>query len=373
MDKKNLTIAIHGAEQSEGGVYNVLNSFSTGLLKGFKAIGVSAFSTRECIEKNINFNMSIGFNRNEINIWQKILSNNITNIMWTVDSAFGQNIDVIEQFSSFEKFVLFEVTPADIQAVNLYLPTLKHGYIPHATDTELWQKTGYKKENDIVFFSSVQDYEAIYQQLKETMPPLVYELMMQIREISLNNPQLTFWQICETLKKALGLEFDKEQYKMLFKNISYPLELEQKVKMIQALSDFNVKIYGNDVWKKYITGNIEYVGSCNTSESVEIMEKSKISLHCHPVALGLGLHERILNASAVETFSLVSNSPSINAEFGNAFGYFNHATFEDIAEKAQYYLNNDDERQELAKTAKNIVNQRHTWANRAESIMAITE
>ena len=225
MDKKNLTIAIHGAEQSEGGVYNVLNSFSTGLLKGFKAIGVSAFSTRECIEKNINFNMSIGFNRNEINIWQKILSNNITNIMWTVDSAFGQNIDVIEQFSSFEKFVLFEVTPADIQAVNLYLPTLKHGYIPHATDTELWQKTGYKKENDIVFFSSVQDYEAIYQQLKETMPPLVYELIMQIREISLKNPQLTFSQICETLKKALGLEFDKEQYKMLFKNISYPLEL----------------------------------------------------------------------------------------------------------------------------------------------------
>lgn len=113
------------------------------------------------------------------------------------------------------------------------------------------------------------------------------------------------------------------------------------------------------------------MGPCDVRESVDIMNKSKISLHCHPMQLGLGLHERILNASAVGTFSLVSDSPSIKAEFNDGFGYFNHATFDDIAQKADYYLTHEDEREEIAARAYETTKNRHTWACRAKSIMDI--
>lgn len=371
MDKKDIVIAIHQNEKLNDDAYNVISTFSKGLLKGFREIDVSAFSTTECIEKNINFNMAIGFNTTGIDYWQKILSNNVTNIIWSVDSVFAQNFKAVQMFSAYEKFIAFESTPADLQAVNTYIPNLKHGYIPLAADLDFWKNQPAKKENDIVYFSSMIDYEEKLQQLKETMPELVYKLMMQIYEISSKNPNLTFWQIAEIIKKTCDLNLDVDQYILLFENISTIIKYEQKAKMIQALSDFDVKVYGNGPWEKYIKGKVQYLGPCDVKDSVDIMNKSKISLHCHPMRLGLGLHERILNASAAGTFSLVSDSPSIKAEFPDGFGYFNHSTFENIAQKADYYLTHEDEREEIAQKAYEITKNKHTWACRAKSIMDI--
>ena len=373
MGKKDLIIAIHNDTTNKNDQYGILSSFANGLIRGFNDIEIKAYTTDYCFENQINFNMSIGFDLYGLKNWQKILSNNVTNIMWSTDSAFGKNNEVINQFSTFEKFVLFETTPADSPSVNTYIPNLKHGYIPVATDLELWKKSNTKKENDIVFFSSICDYEEIYKNLKETLPELVFNLMMQIRELALKYPQLTFWQISETIRKSYELEFDKDQYVMLFKNLVYAIEAEKKVKMVQALESTNLAIYGNELWKKYIKGNIEYKGSCSVEESVSIMEHSKISLHYHPIRLGLGIHERILNASAVETFTLSSDSPSLKVEFNDAIGYYNNTTFEDILEKANYYLTNEDERQELAQKAYKITAENHTWSNRAQSIIDIAE
>lgn len=373
MGKENITIAIHNETTNQQKPYNVLQSFSNGLLQGFTDIGVKAYTTDYCFENNINFNISIGFDTDGIKTWQKILSNNVTNVMWSTDSVFGKNNEVINQFSTFDKFVLFESTPADAQAIDKYLPNIKHGYIPIVTDLNLWKKNNNKKVNDIVFFSSICDYEEIYNNLKEKMPELVYNLMMQIRELAIKYPQLTFWQISETIRKSYELEFDKEQYTMLFKNLVYAIEAEQKVKMIQALSNLNVTVYGNELWKKYVNGKVEYKGNCSVEESVAIMEQSKISLHNHPIRLGLGIHERILNASAIETFTLSGDTPSLKVEFGDALGYYNNTTFEDIEEKANYYLTNEDERQEIAMKAHKTTAQNHTWKNRAQSIIDTVE
>ena len=371
MKKEDIIVAVHGNDKLEGGVYNVLSTFTEGLLKGFQQIGIKAYSTDECRNNHINFNIAIGFNTSCIDFWQKILGMNVTNIMWSVDSVFAQNYNIIKQFSSFDKFIVFEVTPADNEPVAKFFPTIKHGYIPHATDLDLWKKTNTEKDIDIVYFSSMIDYEKKLQELKQTMPDLVFKLMLQMLEITVQNPKLTFWQISQAVCASYGLNLDAEQYLLLFQNVSTLAMYEQKAKMIQALSDFNVVVYGNGPWEKYIKGNVKYAGACVVTESIIIMNRAKISLHCHPMQLGLGLHERILNASAVETFSLVSDTPSIQAEFEDSFGYFNHATFADIADKAAFYLSNEEERMKKAQAAYNITKQRHTWVNRAQSIMEI--
>ena len=276
MEKEEIVVAVHKTNEQNNSDYNILSSFADGLLNGFKQIGIKAFTTRECNENKIPFNIAIGFDNVGIEQWQHILSNNITNVMWSSESVFAKNFDTIKQFVSFDKFVVFETTPADKQALTKYLPELKHGYIPQAVDLDLWKNMHSKKEIDIVCFSPMIDIERKLKELKETMPELVFNLMMQIYELTMKNPNHTFWQITSAVTDSYGLNLDIEQYLLLFKNISELAMYEQKAQMIQKLSDFDVRIYGRGPWEKYIKGNVKYMGQCSIAESIDIMNKSKI-------------------------------------------------------------------------------------------------
>ena len=371
MEEKNITVAVHCEENDTGDLYGVKKAFANGLLKGFNQIGIKSFSTKQCIEENIAFNLAMGFDTAGLDIWQKILNSNTPNIMWALDSVFSRHFKIAKTFEAFKNFILFESSQADLQATGTYLPQLKHGYIPVAVDTEVWQKQDCAKENDIVFFATVKDYNEIIDNLKKTMPELVFNLMMEMLALSLKNPALGFWQIYQAIKATCNLQLDAEQYMLLFQNIADIVTNQQKIKLVQALSDFDLKVYGNEEWKKFVSGNVKYMGEYSINETVEILNRSKISLHTHPFALCSGLHERVLNAAAVQTFCLCSDTPSFKLEFGDSLGYFSQKNIEDVVEQARYFLENEDERNAKAQKAFEIVKTKHNWSNRAESIMKI--
>ena len=371
MSKENIVVAVYTNKTPDSKNY-IIDSFSQSLIQGFNNSGIKAYSYDYCKENNITFNMSIGFDNTGIEHWQKTLSNNTTNVMWSTDSIFKNNIKAIEQFSSFDKFVVFESTPADINAVNKFIPNLKHGYIPAGVD--ITENSSINKEIDIVYIGDIEDYEDKTLKIQQAYPELVYNLIMQIKDLVLKNPHLTFWQIAEIVNKNYEIELDKEQYIMLFQNACELVENEQKVKMVQALSDFNVKIYGNDIWKKYIKGKIEYHHECcDFEEYKNILNKSKIVLYNHPLSLGLGINERLLNATDSNALCLCSTTPSLISEFKDSFVYFNNIVFDDIAQKAEYYLINEDKRIEIVEKAKNIIKENHTWKHRAQSIIDIMD
>ena len=371
MEEKNITVAIHCEENADNDVYGAKKALAQGLINGFNKIGIKAFSSKQCIEDNIPFNLALGFDTAGLDIWQKILNSNTPNIMWSLDSIFSKHYKIAKTFASFPNFILFEATQADIQATGTYLPTLKHGYIPVGVDTEFWKKEECKKENDIVFFATIKDYNEIIDNLKKTMPELVFNLMMEILAIALKSPSLNFWQIYQAIKETCSLQLDADQYMLLFQNIADIVTNRQKIKLVQALSEFDLKIYGNEEWKKYISGSQKYMGACSIQETVQILNKSKIALHTHPFALCSGLHERVLNAAAVQTFCLCSDTPSFRLEFGDTLGYFSCKDINDAAKQAQYFLDNEDERLQKAQKAQNIIKEKHDWSTRATSIMKI--
>lgn len=371
MNDKELIIAVHCNTSEAERFYGVVEGFSQGLIKGFVQSGVKAYSTEECFEKDIPFNLAIGFDSADLKHWQKILNQKINNIMWSVDSVFIDNYKIVKNFAAFPNFIVFESSQADLQSTSTYMPTLKHGYIPHAVDLDLFHKKNVEKENDFVFFSSICDYEQIIENLKSTMPESVFNLIMDMQSLCLKNPSIGFWQVSQAVCQACELKLDAEQYMLLFKNVTDLVTNQHKIKTIQALSDYDVKIYGNGPWEKYISGKVKYMGSCSYKESAEILQKSKIALHVHPFSLCSGLHTRVLNAAATETFVLSTNTLSLNLEFGDTLGYFDNKTFDDVSQKAEYFLNNEDERQEKALNAYEIVSTKHTWNNRAKSILEI--
>lgn len=373
MNKEDIIIAVHGDDSNEGGRYNALASFSNGLIKGFNQIGIKCFSTKECFEKEITPNLAIGFNATGLPLWQNLLNQNINNIMWCVDSLFYQNYEIAEQFASYKNFIMFNSCANDTQAIRHYVPKLVHGYIPGGTDLEFWKKQEVEKEYDITFFGSIGDYEAEIQKLKDTMPELVFKLMMEFCEVAMLHPHLSLWEIYNLFNQQMGIEFDVNQFILMSRSISYIITYQQRVKMIQALKDFNLTVFGDGPWEKYISGNIKLVKGGDIRETVGLMNKSKITLHSQPFHLAGGIHDRILNASAVETLTLTGSYPTIISEFGDTIEYCNPVTYEDIAQKADYYLKNEDERLQKAQQASVIVKERHKWSDRAKSIMDIID
>ena len=371
MNKEDLIIAVHGDKESTGGRYNAIASFINGLIKGFNEIGVKCYSTKECYENQITPQLAIAFNASGLPLWQNFLNQNITNIMWCLDSVFYQNYDIATQFATYKNFVMFNSCANDTEAIKHFIPQLVHGYIPGGIDIDFWKKEDTEKEFDITFFGSIADYEAQIQKLKEIMPNLVFNLMMEFCEVALEHPALSLWDIYQFFKKQVGIEFDASQYVLMAKSISYIITYKQRVKMIQALKDFNLTIFGEGPWEKYISGNIKLVKGGDIRETVHLMNKSKITLHSQPFHLSGGIHDRVFSAAAVETFMLAAENPTLSVEFPDTFDFCNPVTYEDIAQKADYYLKHEAERQEAALKASKIVKQKHKWSDRAQEIIKI--
>ena len=369
MNKEDLIVGVHGGDSQTGGHYNVMGSFTTGLFKGFQNSGVKVYSTKECFEKNLSPNLTIGFNVTGYETWAQYLNHNVTNIMWSMDSIFFQNIEAVAEFYNNPKFVLFNVSPADNDALKAYMPQLQFEYMPHAIDPLLWKKQNVKKEYDIAFLGSIIDFDAKIEELKQIMPQESFDLLMMIYDTWVNSPNLPFWQLYKIFEKEGGLNFNLGQYNFAFKNLSQMVSHTKRVQMIEKLSDFNVKVFGDGPWEKYIKGKVEYMGPCDLSESINVVNKSRIILHNHPAQLALGIHDRILGASAVEAFVISSENDSISREFGDSIGYYKNANFENLEENIEYYLKNVNERIEKAKVASEITLQKHTWDVRAAQIL----
>jgi spore maturation protein CgeB len=371
MNKENIIIGVHGAHSDIGGRYNMLASFSQSLLKAFRNSGVQAYSVKECAERQLPVNMTIGCNVSGYETWDSILSQNIPNVMWNGDSIFYQNMEAIEKYGSNPNFVFLSVTPCDEDAIANYFPQLKRSYLPSGVDLDLWKYQDCEKEIDVVYFSAMYDYEAKLIELSEKLPPDLFSFMLDIYEIVLTNPSVPFWDVAQIVKKHRKVEFDKNQYQLMFHNLIYIIDYARRVMLVQSLSKFNLKLYGGPAWKKYISGNIEYMGECDVRESVKIMNKSKIVMQSQPLQLCSGLNERVLNSSAVETFVVSSDTKAIISAFGDNCGYYNSSNFEDVADKVNYYLTNDEERIEKAKNARKIVQENHTIEHRAQSILTL--
>lgn len=371
MDKDKLLIAVHDNDDVQCAGYRGQTAFPLGLIKGFNEIGVKSCFVSECEKTGISPNLVIGFNSNGLSKWQKYLNQDITNIMWCTDSVFYKHFDIVQQFAQYKKFVIFNSGANDIEALKHYIPKLIHGYIPFGVDLDFWKKQDTEKEFDITFVGSIGDYEEQIQKLKEIMPSLVFNLMMEFCEVAIAKPGLALWDIYTFFKKQLGLEFDASQYVLMARSVSSVITYKQRIKMIQALKDFNITILGEGPWEKYITGNMKLYKGKDIKDTRTLLNKSKITLHSQPFQLSGGVHDRVLNASAMETMVLTAENPTLSVEFGDSLAYCNPVTYEDIAEKADYYLKNENERIALAQKASEIVTSRYKWSDRAQNIVDI--
>ena len=308
MEKAELIIGVHSNAGNDAD--------AKGLIAAFSQNGVKALSIADCEKKNLTPNLTIGYDSAGISDWQKYLNKNITNIMWSTDSVFVKNAQVVEQFAKTPNFVLLTSTPCDTEPVGKFFETLKHGaLISGANPLEIADSDG-EREYDFLFSSQIVDVDAKIEELKATMPEFVYKMMMDMYHIASSNPVLSFWQIYKLFCENFGLDFDYEQYLLLFSNIAPLITSNKKIQMVKAMKDFDIKVAGSEVWKKYIEGNAEYIGISDISQ----YKKAKIVLHYQSVEMSMGLEKGFIDACAAGAMIFSSKTPSRD-RFGSSLAY----------------------------------------------------
>jgi len=369
MDK--LFVGVHGDGQYKGGMYNVLASFNVGVLKAFQKCGISADNNINYFNKNMVPALSIGFNVFGHEYWKTLLDMGITNIMWNVDSIFYQNLNVVQQYKDYPNFVLFSVTPCDEEPIKHYLPGTNYIYMPHGVDPELWKPQNCEKEYDIVFLSSIRDYNKVLAELKAQTTPQVFNVVMALYNYAMEHPEQSLWEIYQVFHKTYGLTLDLPLFHNLFHTLCYAITHKKRVELIKKLKNFNVKVWGSELWEKHIEGNVEYMGKADLTQSIDIINKSKIVLHLHPHQLCRGLHERVLNASSTGSFVISDDITTIKESFDDNFGYYRNTNYENIEDLVSYYLKNNEEREAKALQAQRITLENHTWENRVKKILEL--
>ena len=140
-----------------------------------------------------------------------------------------------------------------------------------------------------------------------------------------------------------------------------------------AKDGFNIKIIGAgaDGIRKYFNGfkNVDIQnGSISDEELNEIYNKTKISISLMAPQYRNDFSARIFNAALAECFQLSDYKNNISKYFSNGEMPF----FKDLGELKRLvirYLDDDIERERLAKLSRATVLAAHTWAYRAKEIL----
>lgn len=368
---KNTLIGIHGAPEHayEGGIYNMLGSFTTGLYNALQKKVPDLKYVYEYFEKKEFPHFSIGFNVTSLEIWDLLLDSEQSNIMWNVDSVFYDNFHIIQKYSKCPNFGCICLSKDDAEAIKSFMPNLNSFYMPLAIDPEIWKSDSTEKTRDIIFLASIEDVEAKLKNLKSQLVqnPETFNLYYEMILYSLKNPSKNFWEIYSKFNLIKDIGF----YSVLFKELTYLITYARRIELIKYLSKsgLNVEIYGNGPWEKYISGNVKYMGSVNLFDAIKIIKSAKIALNLQPLQILNGIHDRIMNSSAANTFVCTDKNTEIYNSYGNNLCYIKKHDFGGLADVLDYYLKNDEARIVKAKAAQTITLKNHTWDNRADEII----
>lgn len=129
---------------------------------------------------------------------------------------------------------------------------------------------------------------------------------------------------------------------------------------------YNIKIFGNQPW----SGVNQYCGVIGDPDVKNLFASAKISPNLsepHAQEFGFDVNERVFKILCAGGFCVSDHVESINKIFGDTVPTARSRA--EFADKIAYYLQNEDERNDLAKKGKAILLDGHTNFHRISSIL----
>lgn len=367
----DIAVGLYGSKNYQGGVYNILSSFIAGFHDALIAEGIEAKFINEFLSEGKSPNITLSFNACGVDAWKSTIDRGIPHIMWGVDSPFW-HLSTLRRFENCKHFIYAAVSPVDRMPMNYFFPDASYIYLPHGFDPKIWFDDGSEKLYDLVFMSSMTDFEADLETFKAQIDSNLFKIFMEMQDYALRNPDIAFWEIYNIFAELYSFNLNElSLYYIFFLNMCYLVTYKRRVELVKSLSQSNLKVWGSPQWEKYIEGNTEYMGSANLFEAADIVRKSKIVIHLQPMQTLLGFHERVINAMASNALVLADYNPQFKVNFADNIVLYDKLAMQDLPDRVSYYLRSEDERTHMSNTARDIVLQNHTWQCRVQSLMKI--
>ncbi len=147
-----------------------------------------------------------------------------------------------------------------------------------------------------------------------------------------------------------------------------------RIALYKQLNKYNIKMWGSPpaVWaKEYVPAEIMQNQVVHNDEKAKAFIAAKIVLNnLHPAEIN-GLNKRTFEIPACFGFQLTNYRPAIEELFEPDKEIICYKNFNDMIEKIDFYLNNDEERKKIAEAGMIRAHKDHTYEVRLKEMLNI--
>jgi spore maturation protein CgeB len=200
-------------------------------------------------------------------------------------------------------------------------------------------------------------------------------------EFMLQNPKMTFEQGLEGFLEKYGTSAEKNEFLQILwsladvcRNVIYYFRKKIVETILQA--GYPVHVFG-DSWNAYdgqYRDRLVLHPAVSVQESMEILSQSKIGLNVMTWHKA-GMTERIANIMLSGAVCLSDESLYLRENFveNEEIVLFELDHLEDLPQKLQKLLENEDERKQIAQKAYQKACREHTWKKRAQDLLKLVD
>lgn len=255
-------------------------------------------------------------------------------------------------------------------------------FLPHAVSRDLSPLETPEFLYDVAMFNSYIDYESIREEWQKKHGTALGAVLDEAAEWVLTDRDVpymhAFFQVLDRhIKAGKPIDPSKLDHIDLLDKLEGYIGGRSRIELLKSVEDVKVDVFGTQKgkkdWKKYLGPkhkNIKIHESVPFLEVFEHMKRTKIILNSTP-EIKRGLHERILAGIACGAAVLSLDTPFLSEIFHDeeSLLLFSPQNWQEVNRKIQFYLHDEERRQQLVKTGREIVMRNHTWDQRAQTLI----
>jgi len=256
-------------------------------------------------------------------------------------------------------------------------------FMPHAIEKELCEEVDQEKEYDVVFLGSCYDYPTMRMSWKNEFSKSTCEALEEACDIVLSNKVVPLQDALVMAWRNKKLPLEGVNFLQLFTYLDKYTRGVDRVELIRNINEANVHVFGEPFeddptatqsWKELLKGknNVTLHPPVSYAKSLEILKKSKICLNSSPFFKN-GSHERIFAGLACGSLVVTGDNLFVRESFtdGESIVLYESGKWDAVDEKINYYLENEDARQQVVAAGRRIILEKHTWDKRVELLQDV--
>ena len=284
-------------------------------------------------------------------------------IVWFLDDP---RFFVTQPFEREEFVFCFDETYLDF--LNRFNPSFR-GFLPLACDLSEAGRFDPAYACEVCFVGGVIDQSDRRRQLSPDMTEYVDRLVEQ----KLLQRHTSFDELAERIPIAPGKQIT------ITPQVAHYLYWEAnnryRVRVLESLADFDLRIYGNEDWLKVLDGSpllTRFHGPADPVRDLpRIFASARININIHSIQCRGSLNQRDFNAPVGGGFLLSDWVPSAGKYFEPGVEAVYWSDMRDLRTKVKYYLSHETERKVVVQRGKERVLRDHTYDRRIRQLLSL--